>query len=126
MGRPKKKQFDPARLGTPALRLRVFIREDMIGSGKIEMLRQVDATGSISGAARAMGLSYRRAWTLLDTLSNCFDAPLFETARGGGANAGARLTRTGHDLITQFDRFREQMDSTAAPFLDWIKENQRQ
>ena len=61
----------------PGIRLKVYVREDMVGGGKLELLRIVGETGSISSAAKIMGLDYKRAWFLLDTLQRCFKNPLF-------------------------------------------------
>ena len=57
----------------PGIRLKVYVREDMVGGGKLELLRIVGETGSISSAAKKMGLDYKRAWFLLDTLQRCFN-----------------------------------------------------
>ena len=124
MGRPKNKTADPAKLDEPALRLRVFIRSDMIGSGKIEILNLVGETGSISGAAREMGLSYRRVWSLLKTIQRSLADHLFTTSRGGGANAGAQLTDLGKELVVRYGAFEEEMKISSKPFLEWIKSRQ--
>ena len=60
-----------------------------IGPGKAELLEAIAATGSISAAGRRMGLSYRRAWLLVDTMNRAFAAPLVTTAKGG-SHGGAR------------------------------------
>lgn len=124
MGRPKKNDPKPIKLDDPALRLRVFIRSDMIGSGKIEMLKLLGETGSISAAAREMGIGYRRVWSLLDTMQRCFDQPLFTTSRGGGDQGGAQLTALGSELVDRFAEFEAEMHITATPFLDWVKDRQ--
>ena len=69
--------------------------EIAMGPGKSELLDAIEATGSISAAARAMGMSYRRAWLLVDTMNRCFAQPLVETHPGGGEHAGARVTDAG-------------------------------
>ena len=69
--------------------------EIAMGPGKAELLDAIEATGSISAAARAMGMSYRRAWLLVDTMNRCFSEPLVETHPGGGKQAGARVTEAG-------------------------------
>lgn len=60
-----------------------------IGPGKADLLAAIDATGSISAAARTMGMSYRRAWLLVDTMNTAFRAPLVSTAKGGVEGGGA-------------------------------------
>lgn len=73
-----------------------------LGPGKVSLLEQVDATGSISGAARAMGMSYRRAWTLLEATNGMFREAVIETAHGGARGGGARLTRFGRQVIARY------------------------
>ena len=69
--------------------------EIAMGPGKAELLDAIARTGSISGAARSMGMSYRRAWLLVDAMNRCFAEPLVETHPGGGKQAGASVTETG-------------------------------
>lgn len=66
-----------------------------MGPGKADLLDAIEAAGSISAAARAMGMSYRRAWLLVDTMNRCFATPLVETHPGGGQQAGTKLTEAG-------------------------------
>lgn len=84
-----------------------------LGRGKIELLEQIRATGSISAAGRAMGMSYRRAWLLADSMNQAFGKPVVETAQGGERGGGARLSALGESLI---DRFR-RMEALAAAAL---------
>ena len=84
-------------------RLRVLLGEaTAIGPGKADLLDAVARTGSISAAARAMGMSYRRAWLLIDTMNRCFRAPLVETNAGGKGGGGARVTELGHDVLARY------------------------
>ena len=86
-----------------------------LGRGKIELLEQIRATGSISAAGRAMGMSYRRAWLLADSMNQAFPHQgVVETAQGGEHGGGARLTQFGGVLI---DRFR-RMEALAGSALD--------
>ena len=72
------------------LRLRIlFGPEIAVGPGKIALLDAIAETGSISAAARALGMSYRRAWLLIDTMNRCFREPVIETASGGKGGGGA-------------------------------------
>lgn len=75
-----------------------------IGPGKADLLEAIRAHGSISAAGRALGMSYRRAWVLVDEMNRCFDPPLVETLRGGGLERGARITPTG---LAVLDAYRE-------------------
>jgi molybdate transport system regulatory protein len=84
--------------------LRVLLGSPVaMGPGKAALLEAIAAEGSISGAARAMGMSYRRAWILVDGMNRAFKAPLVRTATGGPRGGGARLTKTG---ITALNRYR--------------------
>jgi len=69
--------------------------EIAMGPGKAELLDAIEVTGSISAAARSMGMSYRRAWLLVDVMNRCFAEPLVETHPGGGKDAGAKVTEAG-------------------------------
>ena len=73
-----------------------------IGPGKIRLLELVGESGSISAAGRAMNMSYRRAWLLIDGLNQCFRRPVVETQLGGTRGGGAVLTQLGHDVIARY------------------------
>ncbi len=66
-----------------------------MGPGKADLLDAIEKTGSISAAARDMGMSYRRAWLLVDAMNRCFAQPLVTAHPGGGRQAGASVTETG-------------------------------
>jgi molybdate transport system regulatory protein len=85
------------------LTLRIdFETADAIGPGKIRLLEHVRDTGSISAAGRAMDMSYRRAWLLIDRLNNAFREPVVATKLGGRAGGGAALTPFGAALIKNY------------------------
>jgi molybdate transport system regulatory protein len=73
--------------------------EIAMGPGKADLLDAIDREGSISAAGRALGMSYRRCWTLVDGMNRCFADPLVETHKGGGKDSGARLTDSGRALL---------------------------
>lgn len=79
-----------------------------LGPGKADLLAAIEAHGSISAAGRAMGMSYRRAWLLVDEMNRCFDTPLIETLRGGGHERGARLTEAGSAVLADYRALEEQ------------------
>ena len=86
-------------------RLRIRRGDDIaVGPGKIDLLEAIDATGSITAAARSLGMSYRRAWLLVDTMNRCFRSPLVEAEAGGKRGGGARLTPDGRDVIERYRR----------------------
>ncbi|MFV0512559.1 MAG: winged helix-turn-helix domain-containing protein [Jhaorihella sp.] len=74
----------------------------MMGPGKADLLELIRDTGSISAAGRAMKMSYKRAWSLVETLNTMFRAPLVEPVRGGAGGGGARLTETGTVVLAQY------------------------
>jgi molybdate transport system regulatory protein len=75
-----------------------------IGPGKAALLESVRDTGSISAAARAMSMDYKRAWTLIDSLNRAFYKPVVERAAGGSGGGGAMLTPFGADLLARYRR----------------------
>lgn len=70
-----------------------------VGPGKVRLLELVRELGSIAAAARSMGMSYRRAWLLIDQLNRCFSAPVVNTRKGGRAFGGAVLTPFGMEVV---------------------------
>jgi molybdate transport system regulatory protein len=83
-----------ADVGRVELRLRIRLGDAIaMGPGKADLLDAIDASGSISGAARLLGMSYRRAWLLVEEMNGCFQAPLVETRPGAGAQL-SDLART--------------------------------
>jgi len=73
-----------------------------LGPGKAALIEAVGRTGSISAAAREMGMSYRRAWTLIDAANRCFKSPLVQTATGGRGGGGAQVTETGIEVLRRY------------------------
>ena len=100
------------------IRPRIYLSPDLIvGPGKIELLKAVRDTGSISAAARAIGMSYKRAWYLLDTLNKGFHQPVFEASPGGRGGGGARLTVLGETLIASYTAIAAACAAAADPQL---------
>lgn len=85
-----------------------------IGRGKIALLEAINRCGSISAAAREQGMSYRRAWMLIDQINSLFDRALVTTAAGGTHGGGAVLTAFGHDLIAAYRQLEADVDTMAA------------
>ena len=73
-----------------------------LGPGKAALIEAVGKTGSISAAAREMGMSYRRAWTLIAAANKCFKKPLVDTATGGRGGGGAVVTDTGYEVLKRY------------------------
>jgi molybdate transport system regulatory protein len=86
-------------------RLRVIHGANIaLGPGKVDLLEAIDATGSITAAARVLGMSYRRAWLLVDTMNRCFRKPVVEAATGGKRGGGTRLTAEGAEAVRRYRR----------------------
>ena len=89
----------------PRLQIRLYLTPEIwIGPGKADLLELIGETGSISEAGRRMGMSYKRAWSLVEALNNSFAAPLVERVRGGAGGGGARLTEAGQEVLLRFRR----------------------
>jgi molybdate transport system regulatory protein len=87
----------------PRLTLRIdFDQDRAVGPGKIKLLELIDTLGSIAAAGRRMGMSYRRAWLLVDSLNRCFRAPVVASQAGGAHGGGASLTEVGHMVVRHY------------------------
>ena len=88
----------------PRLHLKILLNDEVqLGPGKTDLLALVAETGSISAAARAMKMSYRRAWLLIDELNRVFKSPVVETSKGGSGGGGsAVLTPLGIAVIKRY------------------------
>ncbi|HWU04267.1 MAG TPA: ModE family transcriptional regulator [Novosphingobium sp.] len=87
--------------------IRVLCGEDIaMGPGKADLLEAIIREGSISGAGRAMGMSYRRAWLLVDMMNRCWASPLVSASPGhagrGGSGGGARVTEAGLRVLAHY------------------------
>ncbi len=87
----------------PVIRIRIDFTDNVnLGPGKIALLEAIKSTGSISDAARSLGMSYRRAWMLINSLKQGFSEPVTVSSTGGRGGGGARVTPFGASLIKQF------------------------
>lgn len=84
------------------LRLRFAGQDEPFGPGKVQLLELIDREGSISGAGRAMRMSYHHAWSLVDGMNAMFKEPLVRTQLGGTNGGGAEITKLGHDVIHHY------------------------
>lgn len=87
---------------TPRLFLRLIFGGTRLGPGKVELLDQIAATGSIAAAGRAMGMSYKRAWSLVEEMNTAFREPLVASARGGSGGGGAQVTAAGEQVLAHY------------------------
>ena len=87
----------------PSLHLRLdFGDERSLGPGKVRLLELIAETGSISAAGRALKMSYRQAWLLIDELNRMFREPVVIAQTGGGGGGGAVVTDTGNDVVSLY------------------------
>lgn len=98
-----------------------FPPADRLGRGKILLLELIRETGSISAAGRAMDMSYRRAWLLVDALNRMFREPSVESQRGGKQGGGAALTPFGEELIRRYREMEEKAQAVIADDLAWLE-----
>src|SRR5205085_2285509 len=92
----------------------VFESGARIGPGKVTLLESIRDTGSISAAAREMGMSYKRAWLLLDSMNQAFMEPVVTAAPGGAGGGGAILTPFGAEVLERYRRIHAQAEANAA------------
>ena len=98
--------------GAPVLkpRFRVVCGKNIaLGPGKVELLALLLETGSLNEAARRLGMSYMRAWTLVQTMNQCFREPVAVAERGGKTGGGMAVTRTGRQALALY----QEMESAA-------------
>jgi molybdate transport system regulatory protein len=114
-------------MGNVRLTVRVdFGAERALGPGKIRLLEAIGKTGSISRAGRALGMSYRRAWLLVDDMNRCFRAPVVTTQPGGVRGGGAALTPFGLELIEKYRAIEARATAAAKPQLQALVNSLRQ
>ncbi|OAE47569.1 ModE Family Transcriptional Regulator [Agrobacterium tumefaciens] len=96
---------------------------DRLGHGKIELMALIAETGSISAAGRAMDMSYRRAWLLVDALNRMFTQPVIESQRGGKQGGGASLTTFGTELLDRYRGMEKRIADALRADIDWLEKN---
>ncbi len=91
------------RVGPLKLKAQIFCGDEpAMGPGKADLLEAIDREGSISAAGRALGMSYRRTWLLVDSMNRCWTKKLVDPVAGGGKGRGATLTPAGHDILSRY------------------------
>jgi len=88
--------------------------EGVFGDGKWRLLKAIEGEGSLSGAAKALGISYRKAWGDLRKAEECLDAALIDKSRGGRSGGGTDLTETGKRWLAAYSRFRADVEEAVA------------
>lgn len=99
------------RIGPLKLKAQIFCGDEpAIGPGKADLLEAIDSEGSISAAGRALGMSYRRTWLLVDALNRCWTERVVETTAGGSSKKGARLTPFGRTLLSNYRELERRLE----------------
>jgi molybdate transport system regulatory protein len=105
-------------MGGVRLTLRVdFGTDRAIGPGKVLLLEAIRDTGSISQAGRSLGMSYRRAWLLVDDMNQCFREPVVTAQPGGAQGGGAALTAFGQKVVLKYRTIETQATAATKPQL---------
>jgi molybdate transport system regulatory protein len=88
--------------------------QDQLGPGKIKLLEQIAERGSIAAAGRAMSMSYRRAWELVDQLNAIFGRPVVRSRTGGRSGGGAELTSLGYLVVARYRAIEKAVEQASA------------
>jgi len=100
---------------TTGARLRIVLKPGIaIGPGKVDLLAGIQETGSIAAAGRRMGMSYKRAWSLVEVMNTYFAEPMVTARRGGNARGGAALTPMGEKVLAGYRRMEALTDKAIA------------
>jgi len=88
------------------IKSRIWIETDghiLLGEGRVQLLKAIEETGSLSKAAKKIKISYRKAWSLMDAVNKSAKKPVIKSSIGGKGGGGAQVTPYGKDLIKAFD-----------------------
>ncbi len=101
--------------GPLKLKAQIYCGDEIaMGPGKADLLEAIGREGSISGAGKAMGMSYRRTWLLVDAMNGCWAEKLVEAVAGGARNRGARLTPCGEEVLRLYRAIEQSLDQAVA------------
>jgi len=124
---PQKDQTQagaPKQRSEPDVRFRMRVIQDgtiALGPGKVQLLEAVREHGSISAAARSLGMSYRRAWLLMDELNRALESPATVSEHGGQSGGGSTLTPVGEEIIRLYRGIEARAAAACAPEIDALK-----
>jgi molybdate transport system regulatory protein len=108
--------------GILKVQLRLMTGDEIaFGPGKADLLQAIQDTGSIAAAGRQLGMSYRRAWLLVDTMNRCFSAPLVESAVGGPGGGGARVSELGQAVLAKYRALQHEVEAAAASHMQQLQ-----
>ncbi|HVX14674.1 MAG TPA: molybdate ABC transporter substrate-binding protein [Pirellulales bacterium] len=120
MTRPSHIPDSPSWKNDWSIRFRVWAERDgkpLLGPGRLELLEAIERWRSISAAARQIGMSYRRAWLLVQSVNEAAGRPLVESAVGGSHGGGAHLTELGRQAVALFRQVQQEMQTAAEQIL---------
>jgi molybdate transport system regulatory protein len=104
------------------IRPRIHIGESIaLGPGKIDLLRLIGETHSIAASARAMGMQYKRAWLLVESLNKGFGRPVVETAAGGKGGGGSNLTTLGQQLVACYTALEQRINAVSTSEIEALR-----
>jgi molybdate transport system regulatory protein len=102
-------------MSTASLQVRILISAPVnLGPGKVRLLQAIGETGSISGAARQLQISYRRAWLMVDALNHVFPVPLVTASAGGVKGGGAQLSSLGQAFLERYQHLQMKAERLLA------------
>jgi len=107
---PKRKTL------TVKMRIRIYAGDCMLGPGKMELLGHIDATGSLTAAAKQMRMSYMRAWTIVQDLNQDSDRPMVEMSRGGSGGGTAKVSQFGKKVLALYQNMERESTKAATPY----------
>ena len=93
------------------IKSRIWIEKDgetLLGQGRVQLLEAIEENGSLSAAAKSLGMSYKKAWRLLDEMNKTSETPLVETSIGGKDGGGAELTVAGRAMVKAFNNIKDE------------------
>jgi len=96
---------------TYSIKSRIWIENEQgifLGEGRIKLLKAIEKQGSLSKAAKSMGMSYKKAWNLVDAINKSATQPMVTKATGGYGGGGTKLTQFGLEKITQFEAMKKR------------------
>ncbi len=96
-----------------------------LGPGRADLMELIAETGSIAAAGKRMGMSYKRAWSLVQALNAGFGAPLIEASRGGAAQGGATLTEAGQAVLAAYRHMQKATRAAIAADVEALETLQR-
>lgn len=106
------------------IRIRCWIDidgEKFFGPGRAELLELIDATGSISKAARSMGMSYKKAWDMVNEMNSLGHKPYVTSHKGGDSGGGAEVTTAGKKMISAYKELALALESVGARHKEILK-----